>query len=178
MTDFVAIDFETADHGADSACAIGLVRVSGGAIVERRVQLIRPPRPHFMFSYIHGIEWSDCSDKPSFAQLWPSLRPMLARASFLAAHNASFDNRVLRACCQSAGLDMPAQPFLCTVALARRTWKLRPTKLSDCCTFLGIELNHHEALSDAEACAKIVLAAARDGAELPDKLRPKEMKNA
>jgi len=27
---FVAIDFETADHGADSACAVGLARVEGG----------------------------------------------------------------------------------------------------------------------------------------------------
>ena len=174
MRDFLAIDFETADQGADSACAIGLVKVSGGVIVERRVQLIRPPRPYFMFTHIHGIQWSDCASKPSFGQLWPTLRPMLSGAAFLAAHNASFDSRVLRACCQSAGIDMPALPFLCTVALARKTWNLRPTKLSDCCTHLGIELNHHEALSDAEACAKIVLAAAREGAELPEKLRPKE----
>ena len=32
---FVAIDFETADHGNDSACALGLVRVVGTEIVER-----------------------------------------------------------------------------------------------------------------------------------------------
>ena len=166
MNDFVAIDFETADQGADSACAIGLVKVSGGAIVERRVHLIRPPRPNFMFTHIHGIRWSDCADKPGFAQLWPTLTPMLAGARFLAAHNASFDSRVLRACLQAARLPMPEIPFLCTVALARKTWNLRPTKLSDCCDFLGIELDHHEALSDAEACARIVLAAHKEGAVL------------
>jgi DNA polymerase-3 subunit epsilon len=32
---FVAIDFETADRGLDSACSVGLVRVEGGRIVER-----------------------------------------------------------------------------------------------------------------------------------------------
>jgi DNA polymerase III epsilon subunit-like protein len=38
---FVAIDFETADHGPDSACAVGLVRVDGGRITRRVRQLIR-----------------------------------------------------------------------------------------------------------------------------------------
>jgi DNA polymerase III epsilon subunit-like protein len=45
---FVAIDFETADHGPDSACAVGLVRVSGAEIVERKYYLIRPPRSSFL----------------------------------------------------------------------------------------------------------------------------------
>ena len=44
MSDFVAIDFETADPGADSACAIGVVRVRDGRIAERIARLIRPPR--------------------------------------------------------------------------------------------------------------------------------------
>ena len=42
MKDFVALDFETADNGRDSACAIGLVRVSGGEIVKRTYYLIKP----------------------------------------------------------------------------------------------------------------------------------------
>jgi DNA polymerase III epsilon subunit-like protein len=41
----------------------------------------------------------------------------------------------------------------------RREWSIYPTKLSDVCQQLGIALNHHEALSDAMACAQIVLAA-------------------
>jgi len=55
MTDFVAIDFETADHGADSACAVGLVRVRDGRIAEQVTQLIRPPRQQFAFTWVHGI---------------------------------------------------------------------------------------------------------------------------
>jgi DNA polymerase-3 subunit epsilon len=38
---------------------------------------------------------------------------------------------------------------------------LKPTKLSDCCRTMKIQLNHHEALSDARACtivfAEVVL---------------------
>ena len=40
----VAIDFETADYGRDSACALALVRVEAGLIVQRAFHYIRPPR--------------------------------------------------------------------------------------------------------------------------------------
>ena len=38
---FVAIDFETADYGRDSACALALVRVEAGVIVQRAFSYIR-----------------------------------------------------------------------------------------------------------------------------------------
>ena len=41
---FVAIDFETADYGRDSACALALVRVAAGVIVQRAFHYIRPPQ--------------------------------------------------------------------------------------------------------------------------------------
>jgi DNA polymerase-3 subunit epsilon len=158
---FVALDFETADWGSESACAVGLVRVEGLEIVERRTSLIRPPRASFAFSHIHRITWRHVKDQPTFAEVWPRLADMLEGAAFLAAHNAAFDRRVLETCCALARLPLPAAPFLCTVHLARRTWKLRRAKLPDVCAHLGLALQHHEAASDAEACARIVLAARR-----------------
>ncbi len=163
---FVALDFETADPGADSACAIGLVKVVEGQVTEKHIHLIRPPRPYFHFTHIHGITWEDCKDKPTFAQLWPRLRAVFDGARFIAAHNASFDKRVLTACCQKAGFPPPSLPFLCTVKLSRALWNIRPTKLSDVCRELAIKLQHHEALSDANACAEIVRAALQDGADV------------
>ena len=156
---FVALDFETADQGRDSACAIALVRVEGRQIVRREHHLIRPPRRTFAFTAIHGIRWAQVADAPSFGELWPQLAGCLEGARFIAAHNASFDAAVLRACCERAGLRPPSQPFLCTVQVARQTWNLRPTRLPDVCRHLGLPLRHHDALSDAEACAGIVLAA-------------------
>ena len=156
---FVAIDFETADRGRDSACAVALVRVEDSRIVGREVRLIRPPRRTFEFTYIHGITWPTVAREPTFGELWPELEPFLDGASFLAAHNASFDSSVLRACCQAAGLPVPAVPFRCTVALARSVWQIRPTKLPDVCRHLHIPLQHHDPASDAEACARIVIAA-------------------
>ena len=54
---FVAIDFETADNGRDSACAVALVRVEGEQIVARAYTLLRPPRRYIRFTYLHGIRW-------------------------------------------------------------------------------------------------------------------------
>ena len=42
-------------------------------------------------------------------------------------------------------------------------WDVRPTKLPNVAHFLGLELDHHNALSDSRACANIVIAAERDG---------------
>ena len=177
MSVFVAIDFETADRGADSACSVGLVRVENGSITRKLVQLIRPPRletgdlftpapAEFEFTYIHGIKPDMVAQAPTFAQAWPKLAPILDGANFLAAHNAPFDSGVLAACCAAARLRKPEHRFVCTVRLARSTWNIYPTKLPNVCSHLNIQLNHHEALSDAEACAQIVMAAQKKGVKL------------
>ncbi len=166
MTPFVAIDFETADYEPDSACAVGLVKVVGNRIVKKMRYLIRPPRRLFVFTYIHGIDWRHVYRKPPFKQLWPTLSSMLSGVDFIAAHNASFDKSVLIACCGAAGIRLPDYQFICTVELARSIWGIYPTKLPDVCNHLGIRLKHHDALSDAEACAKIVIASRKAGYEM------------
>ena len=160
---FVALDFETADHGRDSACAVGIVKVRGTRIVHEAAYLIRPPRQTFIFSYLHGITWNDVADKPSFRQVWLSLRPILDGVDFLAAHNASFDRSVLRKCCEAARLRTPDLAFQCTCQLARHTWGIYPTKLPDVCRRLGLPLDHHDPLSDAKACAEIIIQAIQQG---------------
>ena len=162
---FVAIDFETANYAQDSACAVGLVKVVDGAIVDSVAHLIQPPTREFVFTYIHGLTWKHVARENHFGALWPKLRPWLEGVDFLAAHNAPFDSGVLRACCNRYAIIAPLPKFRCTVTMARRAWNLRPTKLPDVCRHLGIKLDHHDALSDAMACAKIVIAAERAAAE-------------
>ena len=154
---FVAIDFETADAKADSACAVALVRVHGREIVERAYRLIQPPRRKVVNSWVHGLTWKALRDAPRFDEVWPSLVPVLEGVDFLVAHNAGFDRNVLRVCCAKAGLSMPPLPFKCTVKWSRRTFDLPRANLPTVCEHLGIELDHHQALSDAEACARIMM---------------------
>ncbi len=160
---FVSLDFETADYGRDSACAVGIVVVDKGKVVEQFSSLIRPPRRYFQFTWLHGIAWSDVADQPNFGELWPKIAPLFEGAEFVAAHNASFDRGVLAACCSLYNHTTPPDRYLCTMRLARRLWDIRPTKLSDVCGQFDIPLQHHQAGSDALACAKIVLKAWHTG---------------
>ncbi len=160
---FVAIDFETANERPDSACAMALVRVEGGQIVHREVCLIRPSSERFSFTGIHGISWTQVRNERPFAEVWQGVQGILAGMQHFAAHNASFDKRVLTACCQQARLAIPPLPFVCTVQVARAVWNIRPTKLPDVCRALSIQLKHHDPASDAEACATIIVRAGQVG---------------
>jgi len=163
MTRFAAIDFETANNARDSACALGVVIVERGRIVDRLYELIRPPSRQFLFTHIHGLSWDDVKGAQCFDAVWSAMVRELAGVAFLAAHNAPFDKGVLNACCETYALAPPEQPFVCTVRLARAQWDIRPTRLPNVCDFLGIDLRHHQADSDAEACARIVMAAQGGG---------------
>lgn len=156
---FTAIDFETADVGRDSACAVGLVRVERGKIAEKVMRLIRPPRQWFVYDYLHGITWERVKGEPRFKEVWRDVAHLLKGVEFVAAHYARFDRSVLEECCASARLSPPRVKWLCTRDLAKRTWGLSSNKLDAVCAHLGIPLRHHNALSDAMACARIVLRA-------------------
>lgn len=159
----VVLDFETADMGADSACALGLVVIEHGVIVHEQAYLIRPPRKTFLFTDIHGLTWQDVCRSPTFEDYIPELNAHLAGAHYIAAHNAGFDRKVLLTSYGAAGHNPPYMDTLCTVKLARQAWGLRPTTLPDVCGYFGIALRHHDALSDARGCAHIIAHAIAEG---------------
>lgn len=160
---FLAIDFETANYKRDSACAVGLAIVENNVIKESGSFLIKPPSRKFMFTHIHGITWKDVENEPDFGELWPAIKPIFKNIDFAAAHNSSFDEGVLKSCCATYNLDLPPVKFKCTMNISRRVWGIYPTKLPDVCNKFGIELNHHNALSDTLACAKIMIKALQTG---------------
>ncbi len=153
----VAIDFETSGYAAHSACAVGLARIEDGRVTDCFYRLLRPPSARVLFTEIHGLTWPMLKDAPTFAQAWPEAGAILCGAHFLLAHNASFDRRVLLACCRAAGLPAPEAPFLCTLKGSRRSLPLPSKKLNLVCEYFGIALNHHNAASDAQACAEVYL---------------------
>jgi len=160
---FAALDFETANYGRNSACALSIVIVENDAIVDTWTQLIRPPSRDFVFTYLHGIAWEHVKNKPTFGELWGDISRKLEGVNFVAAHNASFDRSVLRACCEMAAVELAELSFVCTVKAARSIWGFYPTTLADVCRQLRISLRHHDAESDAQACARILLAARERG---------------
>lgn len=163
----VAIDFETANEQRTSACSIGLSWIEDGEVIETEEHLIRPPDMRFnsFNTAVHGLRASDVENAPAFDQIWGSLRERVA-GRLLIAHNASFDMSVLRHTLAFFNMVPPACPYLCTVMLSKKAWPdLGAHRLNVVSDHLGIALNHHNAGSDAEACARIALAAsARLGA--------------
>jgi DNA polymerase III subunit epsilon len=158
----VAIDFETADCSADSACAIGIVSIEKGEISKKGYRIIRPPRRHFIFSYLHGISWADVEAQPTFSEVWDRLVPFWEDADYFLARNAPFDRNVVTAGCSAAGRSPPTVPFVCTVRVARSHWNFRPANLPTVCARSGISLKHHNAASNAFACASIALRAMKE----------------
>ncbi|MDE0116625.1 MAG: exonuclease domain-containing protein [bacterium] len=172
LRSFAAIDFETATAKRSSACALGLVIVDSGRIVDEQSWLIRPPgnEYHSFNSRLHGISASDTEDAASFDQIW-SEAAAIAQDRLLVAHNAAFDISVLMRSAAYHGYTHPEASYLCTYRLARSRWPDRYSwKLPDVCEALGIDdLDHHDPLSDARAAAKVLLAMCeQDECEIED----------
>ncbi|MGO1545605.1 MAG: exonuclease domain-containing protein [Gulosibacter sp.] len=162
--DFVAIDFETANRSPASACAVGLLRIQNGRIVDSDEWLIQPPAGHDEFApfnvQLHGISADRVKNSPD----WPaSLRRILdfTRGDVLVAHNASFDMGVLVAATKASHLPVPQLRYFCSLRLARKSYFLKSYSLPHASRAAGYDLtNHHDALADAEACAAIVVDVA------------------
>lgn len=151
----MAIDFETSGYYAHSACAIGLARVEDGRVTATFYSLIRPPSSRIYFSRVHGLTWKDLKNAPTLPEIWPNILAFIGDASFLLAHNASFDRNVLLACGRAFSIRMPAWPFLCTLKGSRKVLKISSRSLDSVCAHFGLDLRHHHAESDAIACALI-----------------------
>lgn len=158
---FTAIDFETATFQGYSACAVGIVTVEQDVITDEYYTLIQPPRNYYSYNNIkvHGIKPEDTQHKGTFDEHYMEIYKRLLHRKVV-AHNESFDRSVLKQSIlyyelSSQGL-MLHKNWECTVKLSR-SLGYSPNKLSDCCSRFNIDLKHHEALSDARACAKLYL---------------------
>ena len=174
---FTAIDFETANEQRASACAVGVVRVRGGRIVESFETLLRPREVRVDWGNfrVHGIAAERLHDAPTLADVWPQLLPYLHQQPVV-AHNSAFDVSVLEYSCRDFGVPIPAFYALCSVKLARVAWPhLERHKLDHVAAHFGIPLDHHDALSDARACAEITVRAFRSGAALPLCFKQREL---
>ncbi|MFD1775594.1 3'-5' exonuclease [Paenibacillus rhizophilus] len=156
--DFVAIDFETANAGRASACALGLVEVKGGRIVSEQAWLINPEQSFDRRNIaIHGITPEMVAGQPTFRELWPVIEPLILGKNVV-AHNASFDMSVLRYGLDQCSLPYPSFQYWCTYLLAKKMLAgFGSYRLNILAEYFGIPLRHHDALEDARTAAVILL---------------------
>lgn len=153
--DFVAIDFETMTQCRTSACAIGMVKVIDGEIVQEFYSIINPIRDEYTDKEpnrkIHGISLATAEKANTFAELFDGIRLFISGLPII-CHNKSADIAILEQLMDFYGLSgIDTSTAICTYSLTGKS-------LSECCKEYGIkEERHHNALWDAEACARIYL---------------------
>ena len=158
---FTAIDFETANGSSASPCAVGLVKVAEGKIVDTFSTLIQPPYPNDWFATgnirVHGINPEDVLSAPRWDQALEQMLEFID-GDDLIAHNAGFDMGVLRASIELIDGQIPALRYGCSLIMARKTYNLESYKLNQVAYAIGHEeFDHHDALADSDACARIVI---------------------
>lgn len=160
--DFTAIDFETANKNKISACQIGVVVVRNNKIINKYAKYIKPPNScSFLKEFtenIHGINREMVKNAPYFNDLWNTISYDIVSSPIVVAHNANFDRRVLKSLLEFYKIDANVPEFYCTLIESRkRINRIDDYRLSTIAKLFNIPLNHHEALSDAEAAAKIAI---------------------
>ena len=165
ISDFAAIDFETANYYLSSVCSVGVVIVRNRQIAEKIYHLIRPEPDRYSYrnTQIHGLTAADTENAKIFPQVWTEIESKIAGLP-LVAHNSPFDEGCLRAVFRVYQMDYPDYEFHCTCRASRKTFgRLLPNhKLHTVAAHCGFDLkNHHHALADAEACAAIAMRILR-----------------
>jgi len=159
MNDFITIDFETAAYSPESAISVGLVKYHNYQPIGSYYSLIRPPNLYIRpdFTDIHGLTVDDVIDAPDFSYIWKNEIKGFIGKTLLAAHNAPFDMKVLKAVLEWYELPVPKLLYFCTLNLSRQAWpKLKSHSLTSLANEFNIIYNAHNAVEDALTCGKLV----------------------
>lgn len=147
---YTAIDFETAQGYRWSICQVGLVRVENGIKTDELNLLVQPPNNYYWwrFTQIHGINAKTTAKAPTFDEVWPQIEPFINNQTVVAHNGLGFDFPVLEHTLAFYNMFAPYYEKVCTYRIYRKG-------LAQLCRIHDIPLNHHDALSDAKACAEL-----------------------
>lgn len=149
-TNFTAIDFETAHGKRWSICQVGLVRVENGITKDQISILVQPPNNFYWNTFIgiHGITPTKTEKAETFDRVWQKIAPFIANQNVVAHNGFSFDFQCLSQTLDYYHIEPPKYTGYCT-------YKIFGDNLASLCKKHKIPLNHHDALSDAMACATL-----------------------
>lgn len=118
--DFTAIDFETANPYRRSVCAVAMVKVRDGRIVDRMHRLVSPPTglDDFRNTWVHGIGPEHVRDAATWDVVLHEVADFIGPDP-LVAHNAAFDSSVLVRSSEAVGYAVSGLRFVCTYRAAR-----------------------------------------------------------
>jgi DNA polymerase-3 subunit epsilon len=105
-------------------------------------------------------------DAPDYSEVIDQMLEFI-NEDLLVAHNATFDMGVLAASAKAINQELPKLRYGCSLKIARKTYNLESYRLNAVAYAIGHEeFEHHNALADSDACARIVIhAAGRHGVD-------------
>ncbi|WP_244916510.1 exonuclease domain-containing protein [Phaeobacter piscinae] len=159
---FIAVDVETAGYDIASICQIGLACVGFDNSIATYSAYIDPGTPFAKGNTrLHGIDASTVKSAPKFAEVLPSLRPVLEAYPLI--QHSRYDEKAFDAACRLAGFQVLKSTWSDSVAIARQAWpELRGHGghgLANLKKVLGLQFEHHDAEEDARAAAEVTLKA-------------------
>lgn len=162
MFDFIALDFETANR-KQYPCAAGVAVVKNGQIVSRDYTLINPESSFDDICInVHGITPEQVEGAPTFPEFLAKWSAFM-RHYPVVAHNMGTERSALEKSCARYKLALPRVTFYDTLQLYRANYPGKESYTLDAlCSERGIELEHHNALSDAVGCAELMLSLQQD----------------
>lgn len=169
---FVALDVETATPNRASICYLGLAFMRADGIVQYGT-LVDPETPVAPQNFdIHGIGDSDLEGAPSFPNVMRVIRPYLENQ--IVVGHSSFDKSSINAACREYRLPELDCNWRDSINAAKNAWPDRKTyRLNGLANDLGLDLVHHDAVSDATVAAQIVTKAAMEtGKSIDEVLAP------
>lgn len=176
---FVALDVETANADMASICSVGLATFEDGYLVSEWYTLI-DPQDYFspMNVAIHGIDEAAVVGAPTYLQAAATLEPLLHQ-NVVVTHT-HFDRVALHQAAQRWGMEPISCTWLDSSRVCRRIWDDCAKSgygLKDLCKRINHQFQHHNALEDAKAAGRVLLAAMGDcGLDLQGVLRRVEQR--
>ena len=162
VTDFIALDVETANADFASICSIGLVHFKQGQVFKSLTILVDPEDDFDPTNIsIHGIRPQDVAGKPTMAKVFPVIGEALRDTVIV--HHSPFDRTALaRAAARNATSGLPCT-WLDSLQVARRSWAAHKENggygLANLARLFQIDFRHHDAAEDARCAGLVVLRA-------------------
>lgn len=161
----VVLDTETTGLSAalgHRVVEIALVRLEQWRVTAEMTQLLNPGRlMDARASQVNGLTDADLVGQPRFAQVAPEVLALLDGA-LLVAHNAAFDASFLAmeffiSGYSQEGQPILANPWLCTLTLARNCFYFGQNKLGHIAHRLGVRMGQaHRALGDVYMTVEVL----------------------
>jgi len=148
---FVAIDFEHATSQKGTICSVGIAVFENGEIIDKYYSLVQPPNNEYTIHTInkHKITPDQTEKHPLFIDIYPEIKKRIQNHKIVAHGALHTDRHCLSQAMEIYGIydDLNIE-WVCTQQILE-------VSLDNACSQCNIQLEHHQALSDAIACGQL-----------------------